>query len=86
MGIGIYGWTTTNGGGFSPVVPPATNLDVLQSAGYLPYASPTTGSKTNKQHHKVSAEKHDGNRCRRPNSTVSCPEHFMLGSPMNAML
>jgi hypothetical protein len=32
-GIGVYGWTSTNGGGFSPVVPPTAALTVLANSG-----------------------------------------------------
>ena len=32
-GIGVYGWTTTDGGGFSPVTPPSDALQVLANGG-----------------------------------------------------
>jgi len=42
QGIGIYGWTTTNGAGFSPVTPPSNAIEVLSKRGYLPYAGPSS--------------------------------------------
>jgi hypothetical protein len=44
QGIGIYGWTTTNGAGFSPTTPPANAIQVLAKRGYLPNASPASAS------------------------------------------
>ena len=39
QGIGIYGWTTTNGAGFSPVTPTTDAIQVLTDGGYLPNAN-----------------------------------------------
>jgi hypothetical protein len=79
-GIGIYGWTTTDGGGFSPTVPPASGLQVLSDAGYLPYAS------SNKQPYGLplrSSGTHNKNKCLDDHDYKTCPQHFMVGSPMN---
>eukprot|EP00591_Stephanopyxis_turris_P003476 CAMPEP_0195518442 /NCGR_PEP_ID=MMETSP0794_2-20130614/12902_1 /TAXON_ID=515487 /ORGANISM="Stephanopyxis turris, Strain CCMP 815" /LENGTH=421 /DNA_ID=CAMNT_0040647405 /DNA_START=28 /DNA_END=1293 /DNA_ORIENTATION=- len=86
-GIGVYGWTTTNGGGFSPVVPPSANLDVLASAGYLPYASPTHDNRVASVPKPVRASQHhDGNKCIVESDIKTCPQHYMVGSPMNVQV
>ncbi len=53
QGIGIYGWTTTNGAGFSPTTPTGGAIDVLTKAGYIPYAAARRSNTTKPiEHHQ----------------------------------
>lgn len=94
-GIGVYGWTTTDGGGFSPVTPPEAALNVMKKRGYLPYATPPaafpkagegTGNKNVQNEKDVSDSggkgKNNLNKCKSKH-LKSCPPHYMVGSPMN---
>merc|ERR1712166_38233 len=37
-GVGVYGYTMGNGGGFKPAVPPSAVIALLKTKGYLPFA------------------------------------------------
>eukprot|EP00947_MAST-08B_sp_MAST-8B-sp1_P000486 g486.t1 len=87
-GVGVYGWTTTDGGGFSPVTPPTAALAVMKNRGYLPYAAANglannTSAATALLQDK-DAQRREGkmNRCK-TKDIRSCPPHYMVGSPMN---
>ena len=86
-GLGVYGYTTTNGGGFSPVVPPSATIKVLADSGYLPYAAPTGSlesiSAANSHVSRKPHGQHGRNKCRVDSDIKTCPPHYMVGSPMN---
>ena len=82
----MYAWTTTNGGGFSPVTPPDNAIAVLAKRGYLPYAAPSEPQRRGALEVTVNTSnissiavqalgEMGGGKGRHP--------HYMVGSPTN---